>query len=56
VLGVQPSALHQRIGLVFGSRNEVDRIERYHHDPQPGDCRCPLFATNTACSGRRREH
>ena len=33
VLGVKPSTLHQRIGLVFGSKNEVERIERYHHEP-----------------------
>ena len=33
MLSVQPTALHQRIGLVFGSRNEVDRIERYHAEP-----------------------
>jgi fructose-1,6-bisphosphatase I/sedoheptulose-1,7-bisphosphatase len=43
VLGVQPTSLHQRIGLVFGSRNEVERIERYHADPQSGDSDCPLF-------------
>jgi fructose-1,6-bisphosphatase I / sedoheptulose-1,7-bisphosphatase len=43
VLGVQPSALHQRIGLVFGSRNEVDRIERYHNDAQPVETHTPLF-------------
>jgi fructose-1,6-bisphosphatase I/sedoheptulose-1,7-bisphosphatase len=29
---VQPTELHQRIGVVFGSRNEVERIERYHAD------------------------
>ena len=39
VLGVQPSALHQRIGLVFGSKNEVERIERYHHETPPRDSR-----------------
>ena len=33
-LAVQPSSLHQRIGLVFGSRNEVERIERYHAEPE----------------------
>ncbi|MES2974252.1 MAG: class 1 fructose-bisphosphatase [Pseudomonadota bacterium] len=33
VLDVQPSSLHQRIGLVFGSKNEVERIERYHAEP-----------------------
>jgi fructose-1,6-bisphosphatase I/sedoheptulose-1,7-bisphosphatase len=32
MLGVQPTELHQRIGVVFGSRNEVERIERYHAD------------------------
>ncbi len=44
VLGVKPSALHQRIGLVFGSRNEVERIERYHHDPATREVANPLFA------------
>ncbi|WP_395701322.1 class 1 fructose-bisphosphatase [Aquabacterium sp.] len=44
VLGVLPSALHQRIGLVFGSASEVARIERYHHEPPPGDSDAPLFA------------
>jgi fructose-1,6-bisphosphatase I/sedoheptulose-1,7-bisphosphatase len=32
MLGVQPTDLHQRIGVVFGSRNEVERIERYHRE------------------------
>ncbi|MBI5718066.1 MAG: class 1 fructose-bisphosphatase [Burkholderiales bacterium] len=44
VLGVKPSALHQRIGLVFGSKSEVERIERYHHEPVPSDAPAPLFA------------
>lgn len=44
VLGVLPSALHQRIGLVFGSASEVARIERYHHEPLPDDAGAPLFA------------
>ena len=43
VMGVQPTSLHQRIGLVFGSRHEVDRIERYHNDPQPVEMINPLF-------------
>jgi fructose-1,6-bisphosphatase I/sedoheptulose-1,7-bisphosphatase len=43
VLGVQPESLHQRIGLVFGSRCEVERIERYHAEPGPGDSPAPLF-------------
>jgi fructose-1,6-bisphosphatase I/sedoheptulose-1,7-bisphosphatase len=45
VLDVKPSGLHQRIGLVFGSKNEVERIERYHAEPQKArDSEIPLFA------------
>ena len=43
-LAVQPHELHQRIGLVFGSRHEVERIERYHAEPQPLAWSNPLFA------------
>jgi fructose-1,6-bisphosphatase I / sedoheptulose-1,7-bisphosphatase len=44
MLGVKPTALHQRIGLVFGSKHEVERIERYHHEPAGQDKANPLFA------------
>jgi fructose-1,6-bisphosphatase I / sedoheptulose-1,7-bisphosphatase len=47
VLGVQPESLHQRIGVVFGSRNEVERIERYHAEPGARDIATPLFAERT---------
>ncbi len=47
VLDVSPTSLHQRIGLVFGSRNEVDRIERYHSEPATRDIDNPLFATRS---------
>ena len=47
MLGVKPSALHQRIGLVFGSRNEVERIERYHHEPESKETSAPLFAVRS---------
>jgi len=43
ILGIQPSALHQRIGLVFGSRNEVQRIEHYHTEPYSPPSGSPLF-------------
>jgi fructose-1,6-bisphosphatase I / sedoheptulose-1,7-bisphosphatase len=43
MLEVQPTALHQRVGLVFGSKNEVERIERYHHEPER-EAPAPLFA------------
>ncbi len=42
VLGVKPSALHQRIGFFFGSKNEVERIERYHRDPATREAANPL--------------
>jgi len=44
MLQVQPGQLHQRIGLVFGSKNEVERIERYHHEPAVLKDENPLFA------------
>jgi fructose-1,6-bisphosphatase I len=34
MLDVQPTALHQRVPLIFGSKNEVERIERYHRELQ----------------------
>jgi len=47
MLGVKPTSLHQRIGLVFGSKNEVERIERYHHEPATRDAGTPLFAARS---------
>jgi fructose-1,6-bisphosphatase I len=32
ILDVQPKALHQRIGVVLGSKKEVERVTRYHID------------------------
>lgn len=32
VLEVEPTGLHQRIGFIFGSREEVERIIRYHDE------------------------
>ncbi|HWK59856.1 MAG TPA: class 1 fructose-bisphosphatase [Eoetvoesiella sp.] len=32
ILDTQPSALHQRIGVVLGSKNEVERVRRYHQE------------------------
>jgi fructose-1,6-bisphosphatase I len=30
ILDIQPAALHQRVGVILGSRNEVERVTRYH--------------------------
>lgn len=44
ILSVEPTGLHQRIGFVFGSRHEVERIEQYHHEPTGRVSETPLFA------------
>jgi fructose-1,6-bisphosphatase I / sedoheptulose-1,7-bisphosphatase len=43
ILDTQPEAPHQRIGLIFGSANEVERIERYHREPDAREYDAPLF-------------
>lgn len=43
LMSIQPASLHQRVGLIFGSRNEVERIERYHADPHQIELPNPLF-------------
>jgi fructose-1,6-bisphosphatase I len=43
ILDIQPTSLHQRIPLVFGSKSKVERIARYHVDPEMISERSPLF-------------
>jgi len=43
LMSVVPCGLHQRIGVIFGSRNEVERIEHYHTDQSDPDLPDPLF-------------
>jgi fructose-1,6-bisphosphatase I len=43
ILDVTPESIHQRVPLIFGSREEVDRVDRYHRDPYPLGERSPLF-------------
>ncbi len=45
VLDVVPRELHQRIPLIFGSLEEVERITRYHHElpDEPMEQISPLF-------------
>jgi fructose-1,6-bisphosphatase I/sedoheptulose-1,7-bisphosphatase len=45
ILEVQPEAAHERIGFVFGARNEVERIERYHRDHNEFEYDAPLFGS-----------
>ena len=48
VTAVQPISLHQRIGFIFGSRNEVERIENYHNAKQHSDLPNPVPVKNSA--------
>ncbi|HEX8011154.1 MAG TPA: class 1 fructose-bisphosphatase [Casimicrobiaceae bacterium] len=43
VLDVEPQALQQRIGFVFGARDEVERIEEYHRNHNLREYDAPLF-------------
>jgi fructose-1,6-bisphosphatase I / sedoheptulose-1,7-bisphosphatase len=46
ILDVQPRALHERVPVILGSRNEVARIARYHCDYDRGEDKpftSPLF-------------
>ncbi len=37
LMDVPPELLHQRIPVILGSRNEIERIERYHREYDSGD-------------------
>ncbi len=43
ILEAEPRGLHQRIGFVFGSNEEVERIAQYHRDHNERDYDAPLF-------------
>jgi fructose-1,6-bisphosphatase I len=43
ILDLQPQRLHQHVPLVFGSKEEVERIARYKSHPQVLAERWPLF-------------
>jgi fructose-1,6-bisphosphatase I len=34
ILDIQPTQLHQRVSVVLGSKNEVERVMRYHAEHQ----------------------
>jgi len=44
VLEIVPRELHERMGFIFGSREEVDRLEQYHRDHNLREYDAPLFA------------
>jgi fructose-1,6-bisphosphatase I len=44
MLDIEPASLHQRVALVFGSKNEVEEIAHYYKAPHSPGNRSPLFA------------
>jgi len=45
VLEVAPRGLHERVGFIFGSKREVERLEWYHRDFNQRPYDAPLFGT-----------
>jgi len=43
LLEVEPRGLHDRAGFIFGSKNEVERLEWYHRDFNQREYDAPLF-------------
>lgn len=46
LLDITPDHLHQRISVIMGSKEEVDRVERYHEEHDEGkdvEFKSPLF-------------
>jgi fructose-1,6-bisphosphatase I len=51
VMDVAPTSLHQRVPLIFGSKNEVERVAGYHAEyasgKEPDTYSSPLFGTRS---------
>lgn len=43
ILDIKPSGLHQRVPLIFGAKEKIERVIRYHTDPHSFAERSPLF-------------
>lgn len=43
LMAVEPESIHQRIGFVFGSSDEVARVEAYHSEEPQDTYQAPLF-------------
>ncbi len=44
ILDIEPTSLHQRVSLVFGSKAEVEEIAHYFREPHSLGDRSPLFS------------
>ena len=51
ILDIKPSELHQRAPFIFGSKEEVDRLHRYHQEyvegKDPSSYDMPLFSSRS---------
>ncbi|MCX8018075.1 MAG: class 1 fructose-bisphosphatase [Rhodocyclaceae bacterium] len=51
ILDITPTELHQRAPFIFGSKDEVERIHRYHQEyvegKDPGSYDMPLFSSRS---------
>lgn len=50
IMELKPAAIHERVPLILGSRNEVERIVRYHREHDDGsdeEFTSPLFNTRS---------
>jgi fructose-1,6-bisphosphatase I len=51
VMDVKATDIHQRVSLIFGSKSEVERIERYHREytegTEPEEFNSPLFSARS---------
>ena len=36
ILDIQPTKLHERVSVILGSKNEVERVTAYHHEASTG--------------------
>ena len=43
IMEMVPTALHQRVPVILGSRNEVERLRRYHEENLQGAFSDPMF-------------
>jgi fructose-1,6-bisphosphatase len=59
ILDVAPGQLHEHVPLILGSRNEVERIERYHHEYDAGTDQpyaSPLFNERSLFRDANKHH
>ncbi len=45
ILDMMPDGFHQRVPVIFGGREEVELIEKYHHEQGDAERDAPLFGS-----------